>query len=136
MKVISKENLSAILQQSVPGQQYLSLISSAPRLQEGQRFEIHHKHPRALGGGNDLDNLIKLSTYNHCVAHVLLAKAYPCVETLNPIILLSGKQVQSLSDLEKVSLEDCYQWSTLREKAFQELHRQNYFTEEVRKKNV
>lgn len=134
MKIISKEDLSAILQQSVFGQQYLALISSAPTLREGQRFEIHHKHPRALGGNNETDNLIKLSTYDHCVAHVLLAKAYPCLETLNPIIMLSGKQVRSLSDLERSSLEDYYQWSIQREKAFQELHKQNFFTEEVRKK--
>lgn len=134
MKTVSKEALYAALQQSIPGRQYLSLVSSNTPVKEGQRFEIHHKHPRALGGDNSESNLVRLTTFQHCLAHLLLAKSYPCLETLNPIILLSGKQVHTLSDLEKVSLEECYGWSKLREKAFEELHRQNFFTDEVRKK--
>lgn len=135
MKEISFKDLCAILNQSTPGQQYLSLVNSStlPLVRE-VGYEIHHIHPKALGGSNQSENLVKLTTYQHCLAHVLLAKAYPCLETLNPIVLLSGKQVLSLSDLEKVTLEECYGWSKLREKAMVELHRQDFFTEEVRKK--
>jgi hypothetical protein len=38
--------------------------------------EIHHIVPRALGGTNDPDNLVKLTGREHFVAHMLLAKIH------------------------------------------------------------
>lgn len=38
--------------------------------------EVHHILPRSMGGGNDPDNLIRLSPEDHYFAHLLLAKAH------------------------------------------------------------
>lgn len=37
-------------------------------------FEVHHIKPRTLGGGNEPENLIRLTPEDHIFAHVLLAK--------------------------------------------------------------
>jgi FtsZ-interacting cell division protein YlmF len=39
-------------------------------------YEIHHIVPKCLGGGDDENNLIKLSTRHHFLAHWVLWKAY------------------------------------------------------------
>jgi hypothetical protein len=39
--------------------------------------EIHHIVPRCMGGGDDIDNLVKLSPEEHFVCHQLLVKIYP-----------------------------------------------------------
>ena len=78
-------------------------------------YEIHHIHPRALEGPDDESNLVKLTIFEHCIAHYYLAKAVPCWKTLYPILRLSGRQVKNLSDLERLSLEEICQWSLLRE---------------------
>jgi hypothetical protein len=36
-------------------------------------FETHHIQPRCLGGGNEPDNLIRLTPEDHMFAHILLA---------------------------------------------------------------
>lgn len=42
----------------------------------GQYSESHHVIPRALGGGDDAANLIRLSPEDHFFAHLLLAKIH------------------------------------------------------------
>ena len=37
-------------------------------------YEIHHILPKALGGTNDPSNLVKLTYFEHLVAHYLIAK--------------------------------------------------------------
>lgn len=39
-------------------------------------FERHHILPRSLGGGNEPENLIKLTAEDHIHAHILLAKIH------------------------------------------------------------
>lgn len=39
-------------------------------------YEIHHILPRALGGKDDIINLVKLTAREHYFAHMLLAKIY------------------------------------------------------------
>lgn len=39
-------------------------------------FEVHHIKPRSLGGGNEPENLIRLTPEDHYFAHLLLAKAH------------------------------------------------------------
>lgn len=39
-------------------------------------FERHHILPRALGGGNESENLIRLTPEDHLFAHLLLAKIH------------------------------------------------------------
>ncbi len=39
-------------------------------------FDVHHIHPRCLGGSNETSNLIKLSPGDHLFAHLLLARIF------------------------------------------------------------
>lgn len=39
--------------------------------------EIHHIIPKCLGGGDESENLVKLSARDHFIAHLLLAKMFP-----------------------------------------------------------
>lgn len=38
-------------------------------------YEEHHILPRAMGGNDDITNLVKLTAREHCLAHMILAKA-------------------------------------------------------------
>lgn len=107
------------LQESEPGREYLDLISSClgRTLKPESGFEIHHKFLTSLGGKNVSENKVKLTVFEHCRAHALLAKAIPCFKTLQPITRMSSGQVQKLEDLEKVTLEEQLEWSKLRYKA-------------------
>jgi hypothetical protein len=40
-------------------------------------YEVHHIVPRCLSGGDDPENLVKLSPREHYLAHLLLVKMYP-----------------------------------------------------------
>lgn len=116
-----KEEFFEKLKLSQEGRQYLDIIAVAQSrklpLNHEKGFERHHIHPRGLGGSLDLENIVKLTVFEHVLAHVCLAKAIPCSQTLNPIIKLSGQQYLKLSDLEQLTLETVYEWSLLREKA-------------------
>lgn len=113
-----------LLKSSERGKEYLDLIerSKNRNLQKEKGYEIHHIQPRGLGGTNAEDNLVKLSVFEHCLAHVLLAKIYTSPVTLKPISKMSYKQFKDLSDLDRVTLEEVWEWSTLREKALHCTH--------------
>lgn len=55
---------------------YAAFIESRNRKSVKGYFEIHHVKPRAFGGKDTADNLIKLSPEDHFFAHLLLAKIY------------------------------------------------------------
>lgn len=60
---------------------YQSFISSRAAKQSalvasGAYFESHHIKPKALGGSDDPENLIKLTPEDHYFAHLLLAKIH------------------------------------------------------------
>ena len=120
------------LELSVPGREYLALVDSCKSrvLVPEQGFEIHHIQPTSLGGLNVKVNKVKFTVFEHCKAHALLAKAIPCYKTLQVITRMSSGQVKKLSDVEAVTLEECFEWSVLREKA---LHHPR--TEEHRLRN-
>lgn len=107
------------LEVSVPGQEYLSLVSlrRSQALVPEKGFEIHHIQPTSLGGLNVSENKVKLSVFEHCKAHALLAKAIPCYKTLQPLVRMSSGQIKKLSDVDLAVLENFYEWSKLREKA-------------------
>jgi hypothetical protein len=78
-------------------------------------YEFHHIHPRKLGGAvRDKNNIVRLSLFEHCQAHILLAKAMPCNETLVPVFRMSGGQYKKLSDFEKITLEEIGEWTKIR----------------------
>lgn len=54
---------------------YKSFIESRKQMViEDQYFEVHHILPRAMGGDDSKENLIKLTTEDHFFAHILLSK--------------------------------------------------------------
>lgn len=113
------EDFYSQLEASPPGQEYLEEIQKAKSraLVPEQGYEIHHIHPTSLGGANTNNNKVKLTIFEHCKVHALLAKAIPCYKTLQPLTRMSLGQVTTLEEAELVQLEELYQWSELREKA-------------------
>jgi hypothetical protein len=65
---------------------YESLIAGASSKSRakgnGEYFEKHHVVPRAVGGGNEKENLVLLSGKEHYVAHHLLARMHPQIKAL------------------------------------------------------
>lgn len=108
------------ISQSKEGQEYLKLVNTAKtrQIDETAYLEKHHIHPKALGGAlYSSKNLVKLTPYEHCLCHLFLAKAIPCSRTLKPIQRMSQQQFSRMSDIEKITLEEVYKWSKLREQA-------------------
>lgn len=103
------------------GQKYIALIqeekSKGRSLNWERGFERHHIQPKALGGEDSEDNLVKLSVFNHILAHVYLAKALPCYDTVYAVQILSGKQKNSLQDIEKATIDEVCEWAKIRELA-------------------
>lgn len=116
---MTEQEFYRILEDTREGREYLDLVSSCTSrsLVSEPGFEIHHIFITSLGGKNVQENKVKLTVFEHCRAHALLAKAIPCYKTLQPIVMMSNGQVQKLEDLEKVTLEEQLEWSRLREKA-------------------
>lgn len=112
-----------LLDNSESGKEYLRLVNqAASRENLDCKIEKHHIHPRGLGGSVIApNNLVNLTVYEHCLAHVLLAKAIPCPATFKPIIRM-GSQYSSLIEPEQITLEEIYQWSVWREKAIHASH--------------
>lgn len=57
----------------------------------GEYMEKHHVVPRALGGTNDLGNLIRLTPEDHFFAHLLLAKIHGG-KMWAPVAFMIGKE--------------------------------------------
>lgn len=59
---------------------YDKLIDNAKQqsyIDEKTYYEKHHIIPKSLGGGNDADNIVKLTARDHIIAHILLTIIYP-----------------------------------------------------------
>lgn len=124
------------LQTTDEGREYLNLVNRVKSERKvkvrGDGNEYHHVHPKGLGGLQSGETIL-LTPFEHCLAHVLLAKAIPCAETLYPVSLMSESQFKKLTDLDKVTLEQIYGWSTARQKAFEYLHSLPFTEERLQK---
>jgi len=116
------EEFYSTLESNEYGRKYLDLIRKVQSecrglgIEEG--YERHHIHPKSMGGVKSLEkNGVKLTTFEHCQAHVFLAKAFPCYKTLRMISALSRNQITQVSDLDRVTLEEVYGWSELRKQS-------------------
>ena len=116
MRNIAVESFYEKLNETDNGKSYLSLIQNARSKNKNivERFEIHHIFPISLGGSDSPENKIKLTVYEHCLAHLYLAKCFSYPETYFVLNRMSGKKFLELSDLEQVTLEDVYGWSQTR----------------------
>lgn len=103
------------LNQSEYGKQYLQLVQK-PSVEEGQ---VHHIQPKALGGGNEPENLVRLSVRDHVEAHYLLALAIQVPETFSAIYAMSNFQLKGLTELEQTSFQEREEWAKLREQGQQ-----------------
>jgi hypothetical protein len=56
---------------------YTDLIERAKSRLLEKPYEIHHIRPKCLGGGNEEENLVKLTPEEHYVAHQILVKIHP-----------------------------------------------------------
>lgn len=56
-------------------QKYFEFIEEC-KLKNPEKFHKHHIIPRYLGGGNEKENLVKLSYEDHFRAHILLAESF------------------------------------------------------------
>lgn len=100
------------------GQEYVSLIEEIQSLGRGlskeKGFNIHHIIPKALGGKDEESNLIKLTTYEHLRAHILLALATKSPEMFFASrMMLNMSNEATLSDLEKISIGELIEASNL-----------------------
>lgn len=63
----------------------------AKQPQAPEYFEKHHIKPRCLGGGDDPENIIRLSPEDHLFAHLLLAKIFGGA-LWSAVFLMSGSR--------------------------------------------
>ena len=126
MKEITKTDFYSALNNSKYGLEYLELVNNPTNnLSNKQKGENHHIHLRALGGADTNENIVRLSIFNHCLAHLLLVKAVLELDVYwkyEPIYALmriaNGHQFNELSDAEKITLEEVHNWAYLREQAY------------------
>lgn len=80
-------------------------------LKENTIYHIHHILPKSSGGGDEPQNLIKLSYKDHVIAHYILYKANPTNSNWIAYRLMSGideskKQLVEQLKLEAISKRD------------------------------
>ena len=110
-KYITNEEFFNQLNSCEYGRQYIELVTNHKNhLGKKEEGEDHHMYMKAICGKNS--HLVRLSYYNHCLAHLLLAKAgfkldaWWSHKALCVINKMSGKaQYSNLTDLEKADLE-------------------------------
>lgn len=69
---------------------YAALVQKcASNLELRGYFERHHIVPRALGGGDDVSNLVNMSAREHYIAHFLLWKIHRNRQTARAFTLLA-----------------------------------------------
>lgn len=78
-------------------------------------FEVHHIIPRCFGGTNDENNLIKLTTKEHILAHYYLALMTEHVYMFQAFNCMLGSQFKKISDIEKIELEEIDRWAEIRD---------------------
>lgn len=73
---------------------YDKLINRARNRSLSGYVEIHHVVPRCIGGGDEPENLVKLTPEEHYVAHQLLVKLHPSERKLvfAAWMMCNGKQ--------------------------------------------
>lgn len=87
-------------------------------------FEMHHIHPKCLGGGEGM-NLIALSATEHCFAHYLLASMHPRNKQLALAFYLMSRRT-----INTVNYEDFNNYAKLRIKA-SEFTKEMWESEEI-----
>jgi hypothetical protein len=74
-------------------------------LKENTIYHIHHILPKSSGGGDEPQNLIKLSYKDHVIAHFILYKANPTNSNWIAYRLMSGIDENKKQLIEQLKLE-------------------------------
>lgn len=99
-------------------------------------YEFHHILPKALGGADSLENLVKLTTFEHILAHYFLA-----LDTRNPKMFyafncITMYQFNHISELEKITLENLDYWTQLRQEAREMINKANHLRKYINRGGV
>lgn len=70
----------------------LLIIKAQSRIKPNCYCEKHHILPKSLGGSNDPNNLVILTTKEHYIAHLLLAKIYGGKMWIALNVMLKGQK--------------------------------------------
>ncbi len=84
--------------------EYKKLIKKARKRQLKGFCERHHIIPRCMGGGNEPENIVKLTTKEHYWAHYLLAKIHPNNEKLRYAFYMMCTQKHDYRESASVKL--------------------------------
>ena len=103
-----------------------SIIKENRGLESEKGFEIHHILPKSLGGTNDSYNLVKLTYFEHVIAHYLLARDTDELNMYRAFVLISGRNFSEFSkdEIKKLTEEDLIEIARLREYSI-EKHRKD-----------
>jgi hypothetical protein len=82
-------------------------------------YETHHIRPRCMGGGDEPENLVRLTPEEHYVAHQLLVKMHPANGKL--LYAVKAMTMESPTHLGNRSNNKLYGWIQRR---FSQLRRQ------------
>ena len=121
---ITKDEFDELLRTSEYGSKYLSVIKMGdkrikPTNMRGRSikgYERHHIIPRAFGG-EDKDNIVLLTVYEHILVHYYLVLMTKNVHMFHAFNWMMGKQYTKLTDLEKIQLSELKHWAEIREQA-------------------
>lgn len=94
-----------------------SVVKENRGLEPEKGFEIHHILPKSLGGTNDSSNLVKLTYFEHVIAHYLLARDTDEINMYRAFVLISGRPFSEFSkdEIKKLTEEDLTEIARLRE---------------------
>jgi len=72
---------------------YDALISKAKKRTGCNEYqEIHHIMPKSMGGSNESNNLVSLTSREHFIAHVLLAHIFNNNQMSSALIIMKGRK--------------------------------------------
>lgn len=118
---LNEQEFLEIIQRSDNYDDYLKIVKQTDDWRKTKKktkgCEIHHIIPRCFGGSNDDNNLIKLTTKEHLLAHYYLALMTGHIHMFHCFNWMMGKQFKKLSQLEVMELEEMDKWALIRDEA-------------------
>lgn len=87
-------------------------IYNSPKGTRKKGFEAHHIIPKAIQEDNIDDRCIRLTPFEHILAHYLLAKQYGG-DLIRIFSLMVQFNEHKLIDIEKVTLQELMDWGEL-----------------------
>ena len=98
-----------------------SIVNQKRGLEAEPGYEKHHIKPRFLGGSNSSSNLVKLTCFEHVIAHYLLARDLDYTDAYLAFSLLDSTRISKISkeDFDKLTEDDLKALAEIREKSIE-----------------